>query len=317
MVEVSPGRSDPAISVVICTCNRARLLDGALASLEEQELDTELWETIVVDNGSTDDTSVVVARYPRVRYVVEETVGLSYARNRGFAEAIGEYIGYADDDCILPPNWLKVAVSVIETHGPDAFGGPFFPFYKSGRPSWYRDEYGSFSLGDIPRKLGGDEFLSGGNMFFRRDLLSAAGGFDVALGMSGSRVEYGEETELQIRLREQMPTFEVIYEPRLHVEHLVREDKFSILWRFRAMFGKGRSAHSASISGVERVAPTRTMIRMLAIVLGGIGEFVLFLMRITSSRHCSYKNYLYEETALRFRSLGVLWGQLMSREGEE
>ncbi|MFH5802747.1 glycosyltransferase family 2 protein [Alienimonas sp. DA493] len=97
-------------SVVVPTYNYGRFLRAALESVLEQPGDD--YETIVVDDGSTDDTPAVMERFladlpdddrGRVRSVRQENAGPSAARNRGAAEATGDYLLFLDaDDRLLP-----------------------------------------------------------------------------------------------------------------------------------------------------------------------------------------------------------------------
>ena len=82
------------ISVVVCTYNRADMLEGALDSLIQQTLDKNLYEIIVVDNASTDSTPQVVRetqnRHParRIAYIYEAVSGLGRARNAALQQAV-------------------------------------------------------------------------------------------------------------------------------------------------------------------------------------------------------------------------------------
>src|SRR6185295_20067875 len=105
------------VSVIICTRDRARQLSQVLASARALTVPPGLaWELIIVDNGSSDDTSEVVDRYGQdlpIRLVREERAGLSIARNRGVAEARGRYICWTDDDVIIDRGWLSAYVSAF------------------------------------------------------------------------------------------------------------------------------------------------------------------------------------------------------------
>ncbi len=94
----APIPPDPAVSVIIPTYNRARLLPRALDSVFAQTCPD--FELLVVDDGSTDDTRSVIARYadPRVRYLPQKNGGVSAARNRGLREARGEFVAFLDSD---------------------------------------------------------------------------------------------------------------------------------------------------------------------------------------------------------------------------
>jgi glycosyltransferase involved in cell wall biosynthesis len=91
------------ISAVIPTYNCSRLLSRAIDSVLAQTVPVD--ELLVVDDGSTDDTSSVVATYgDKVRYIYQANGGAAAARNRGVAEARNDWIAFLDhDDEWLPP----------------------------------------------------------------------------------------------------------------------------------------------------------------------------------------------------------------------
>ena len=99
------------LSVIICTYNRVELLGKCVNSLMTQTARKENYEIIVIDNNSTDNTADLIRKIKiinsNLRYVKEANQGLSYARNRGWKEAKGEYIAYIDDDCKADNNWCK------------------------------------------------------------------------------------------------------------------------------------------------------------------------------------------------------------------
>ncbi|MEI2689491.1 MAG: glycosyltransferase [Anaerolineae bacterium] len=104
----------PKISVIIPTYNRADMLGDAIASVLAQTYAD--WELIVVDDGSTDDTGAVVARYsdPRIRYIYQENRKLPGARNTGIRASTGEYIALLDSDDIFLPPKLQLQISAME-----------------------------------------------------------------------------------------------------------------------------------------------------------------------------------------------------------
>ena len=91
----------PLVSVVIPCFNQARFLGAAIASALAQT-HTPV-EVVVVDDGSTDDTAAVTARFPGVRYVRQENAGLSAARNTGLGKSRGAYLAFLDADDVLLP----------------------------------------------------------------------------------------------------------------------------------------------------------------------------------------------------------------------
>ena len=306
---------NPLISVVVCTHNRAELLAGALRALQAQELDGSAFEILVIDNNSTDATRDVAGGFPGVRYVFEPRVGLSHARNRGFAEARGEYVAYTDDDCEPPPQWLAVASEAIAEHGPEVFGGPYRAFYQSPKPAWYKDEYGSRDHGPAPRFLEASETVPGNNMFFRRSVLEESPGFDPRLGMTGNRSAYAEETALQQRIRTLRPDARIYYDSRLWLHHLVRPEQMTLRWYFPACFGKGRSAYRARLATMPNGGRLALLGRLVYTAGGALADGLLAPVRRDRERCPRIQNHLWENTSRYLRALGVLWAAIREPEG--
>lgn len=106
----------PVVSVVIPTYNRADLIADTINSILAQTFrDLEI---IVVDDGSTDDTMLVVAQYQNVvKYVRKENGGEASARNLGIKLAQGKYIACLDSDDLWQPIKLERQVAFLESKG--------------------------------------------------------------------------------------------------------------------------------------------------------------------------------------------------------
>ena len=106
----------PTVSVVIPAYNAARYIEDAVDSVLGQTFKDV--EVLVVDDGSTDDTAVVLSRYGRpVRYLWQENSGVSEARNRGIQESAGRYIAFLDADDTWFPEKLDRQVAALATSG--------------------------------------------------------------------------------------------------------------------------------------------------------------------------------------------------------
>ena len=103
----------PRISIVIPVWNGETRIAATLDALSRQTAPDNLFEVIVVDNGSTDGTVDIVRRYPFVTLLSEPQPGSYRARNRGVAVAKGEYILFTDGDCIPVPEWVEEALKEI------------------------------------------------------------------------------------------------------------------------------------------------------------------------------------------------------------
>jgi len=102
----------PLVSVIIPTFNYGRFVTEAIDSVLSQ--DYHPLEIIVVDDGSTDNTSERLAIYgTRIRYIRQNNRGLSAARNRGIRHAKGEWVGLLDADDVWHPEKLKIQLGAI------------------------------------------------------------------------------------------------------------------------------------------------------------------------------------------------------------
>lgn len=153
------------------------------------------WAIIVVDDGSSDATADVVARFsdPRIRLVRQSNAGVSAARNRGLGEVSGDAVLFLDGDDWLAPDALArlTAALEVEPHCVAAYGAFCF-VTEAGVPVRYKR--GPFPSGAIlERLLEENMFANGGHMLIRRSALEAVGLFRTDLA-------YGEDWECWIRL---------------------------------------------------------------------------------------------------------------------
>src|SRR4030042_2580234 len=100
------------ISIVLPTFNSAKVRGKCLESLKNQTIDSEKYEVIVVDDGSTDETEEVAARYP-VRYIYQENRGPAVARNNGVIQSQGDIILFTDADCDPQSNWIEEMIKPL------------------------------------------------------------------------------------------------------------------------------------------------------------------------------------------------------------
>jgi glycosyltransferase involved in cell wall biosynthesis len=139
------GGGRPAISVIITTYNRAALVVEAIDSVLAQTYRD--FEIIVIDDGSTDDTRAVLARYgDRIRCIHQANSGLNAARNAAVASARGEYFALLDDDDLWEPGKLELSLRVLERFPRAAFVFSNFAILRGGRRvtrdglhTWHRD----------------------------------------------------------------------------------------------------------------------------------------------------------------------------------
>ena len=110
-VDLLPQR--PRVSVVVCSYNGGATLNQCLESL--LALDYPDYEVLLVDDGSTDKTRSIAARFPQVCAIHQENRGLGAARNAGLHAATGQIVAYTDADCIAHPDWLTHLVGAVRS----------------------------------------------------------------------------------------------------------------------------------------------------------------------------------------------------------
>jgi glycosyltransferase involved in cell wall biosynthesis len=219
------------------------MLPRVLDSLLEKQRSAICFEVIVVDNASTDDTREVVEPYTRrdnVRYVVEEELGLSHARNAGWRNASGQYVAFLDDDGEVSEDWLDGYLDAFTAH-PDAAacGGRIIPRYAVAKPAWIADIAepfcGHYDLGD---KVSACEWVPGGNAVWRRDVLETLGGFDTRFGIQRHGILIGGEDNQLIQEAIQRG-YKLYYSPKALMFRHISSDRVSIRYLARRWFGQG------------------------------------------------------------------------------
>lgn len=167
----------PAVSVVIPTYNRGRLLVQSVASVLAQTVPAA--EILVIDDGSTDDTAQRLAPYlDRVRYLPQRNQGVSAARNHGVRAATGALLAFLDSDDVWHPRKLELQLRVFERQlelgmlGTHSFAWPAaaFPAVNGERVtnvSW--------------EQLAVRNYLVTSSILARREVLERAGPFDTGL----------------------------------------------------------------------------------------------------------------------------------------
>lgn len=178
-----PLNTAPYFSVVLTTYNRASLLSRALQSLIFQT-ETD-WEAILIDDGSTDDTSLMVQQFlkedQRIRYYHFSPSGATAAKNKGIRLSRGKYITFLDSDDEFHPSHLKLRREFLEKHpgvlflhgGVQIIGNPFVP-----------------DMHDYDRQIHLSGCAIGGTFFIARQLADEIGEF--ATIPLGSDAEYLE-----------------------------------------------------------------------------------------------------------------------------
>jgi len=240
----------PDISVIICTYNREQYLPAAMRSLAEQDFDKACFETIVVNNNSTDNTEKVckefIADHPECQmyYYNETEQGSSPARNKGSRHAKGNLFIFMDDDAIAEKDFLKNAwkfhLANPNIHG---FGGRIIARYIPAEPKWMSHYVsalvGNFDYAQTVTEFKPNKYPLESNMAVTKQAFDEIGGFDVALpGVKGTLRIGSEGKDLYFRLKEK--GHRVFYVPGMVVHHVVEVSKLNYEYLYRVASGIGR-----------------------------------------------------------------------------
>jgi glycosyltransferase involved in cell wall biosynthesis len=204
------------VTIIIPTYNRAKLLDITLNSLLEQNYPKDLYEIMVVDNNSTDNTAQVIKNWSEktnglIQYYFEGRQGSHFARNGVVKYAKGDILYFTDDDMIADKAMLRELVSVFQKY-PEVGSatGRVLPRWETEPPHWVKKycTNGWLSLHDRT----GDEFVSDDDFgvfschqAVRKALFIKAGGYNPDI-VNGEWLG-DNETGLNIKLREQGAKF--------------------------------------------------------------------------------------------------------------
>jgi len=298
----------PILSAVICTHNRPKLLLKCLKSLLNQTASNKEYEILIVDNASTKDTELAVKDFVDnhfVRYVYEPVIGLSRARNCGWQNAKGKYIGYIDDDARSSKKWVASAITAFEmlTPTPDWVGGPIFLDWEKPKPDWIKKEMclplGNVYWGDKPCKIDKNKMLGGGNSVFLKTTLEKLSGFEERLGRKGNFLLSGEEIQFKRRVEENNGS--IFYHPNIAIWHNVPAERMTPQWFYRRYYwggisdyiiGKTLSINDKSGGEIENCKKLYVMIlrfkRFIKNLLYGIGLAPSEKKRIWGRVYLSY-----------------------------
>lgn len=191
LAENSALAAPPLVSVVIPCYNHAHFLSEAIESVLAQTHPSI--EVIVIDDGSTDATAEVAARYPEMRYHYQKNQGLAAARNTGIRKSTGSFLVFLDADDRLLPMALEVGLHAIASDPECAF------VYGTFR---WMDEGGTIIGVPTAAQVGGDMYGAllrrncismHATVMYRRAALETVGGFNPALSAC-------EDYDLYLRL---------------------------------------------------------------------------------------------------------------------
>jgi len=246
------------ITLIVCTYNNCDSLRRTLEGLTCLAVSPSvLWEAVVVDNNSSDNTRQVAEGFVEqlpLRYVFEPEQGLAHARRRGVRESSSELIGFVDDDCVLAPDWLEQAVLFCENHPcAGAVGGRVYPVYEIPPPDFLLRNpcMSAQDLGDYPQQMPSSGFtnLVGAGLLLRRSSLEAAGWIErhFLVDHRGNSLSTGGDTEMVLRIR--AAGYELWYNPAMQLNHCIPRGRISLAYVCKNYRGWGQASAIALAMG--------------------------------------------------------------------
>lgn len=244
----------PLVSVIIPCFNQAHFLAEAVDSVLAQTYPRV--ETIVVDDGSSDNTSAVAGREPGVRRLRQPNRGVASARNFGLTQASGAFLVFLDADDRLLPDALQVGMDAISSRPQIAFvagmsrdvGVNGMPLNDRRQPLVTQDHYLKLLL---------DCFIwSGSSLIYRRSALEAVGAFDASLAAA-------DDYDVYLKLARRYPLYchdTIVTDYRRHGSNTTRDagvvlaSQLEVLRRQRARL-RDRRERTARRAGMKH---TRT-----------------------------------------------------------
>jgi len=267
------------LTVIVCTHNPQRaILKSVIESLITQSLNVELWDLIIVDNLSEPKVStwLDLTWHPRSKIIVEEKLGLSYARLRGVKEAATSLIVFVDDDNILSKDYLKEAHE-FSSNNPrvGCFGGKSIPQFETTPPDWFFKTSIDLGCQDFGDKVYISNFkeqdfkvtsyppfapIGTGMVILKEAFLKYVheAKLDMkrlALGRKGKALTSGEDNDIILTIVKHR--YEIAYVPLLQITHLIPARRYSEEYLSQIAYESNRSwVKVLNMHGIAAWKPT-------------------------------------------------------------
>ncbi|WP_018077006.1 sulfatase-like hydrolase/transferase [Thiobacillus denitrificans] len=249
-----------ALTILICTHNRANLLANVLASLNRAERPAMPVRILVAANACTDDTVARMTAYQArqqaegllpLSLIEVPTPGKSHALNAAIGRIETELTTFVDDDHRVDAGFLAAIEQAVH-RWPDAglYCGRILPDWDGSEPAWVHDEgpYRIYPLpvprydqGDTPRLItaAAGPIPGGGNLTVRRRVFDAMGRFSTELGPHGHDLGGGEDSEYVLRALSRGEQCQ--YAPAIVQYHFVDTERLRLAYLLKKSYQRTRS----------------------------------------------------------------------------
>ena len=238
----------PIVSVIIPTYNRSAYIQKTIRSIINQNYPKDLYEIIVVDNNSSDETGIIIRKESEespveIHYVEESLQGVHYARNSAAKIARGEILYFTDDDMIADSNLLS---SLVYSFSIDPLvgsaTGKILPRFEVPPPRWVERCLinGYLSLTELNRP---EQFIisTNGDMVYSchqavlRDVFFKAGGFNPE-NTAGVWIGDGE-TGLNLKIK--ALGYRFAYTATSIIYHIIPQERMTLSYLVRRIGNQG------------------------------------------------------------------------------
>ena len=315
------------VSIIICCYNSALRLPETIKYLALQKIHScKNIEIILINNASTDDTSIVAtkewSKYINCEIefqVVDQPVpGLSNARHIGVEVSKYEYVVFCDDDNWLCENYIQTTIDILNSDERiAAVGGYGKAISNSDFPEWFEQYEAGYAVGKRGFKSGylkgGYQLLTGAGLSFRKTLyLKAFSELPSLLAdRKGNELSSGGDSEICLRFL--LLGYRLYYDERLVYKHFIPSERLTIEYRVKLYAGFEQAAPYL------RIYSTFIMTKEFGVIKKTI-EVLKTLIKIPfiyfcQIRHWNYEehvNYLYMLTGWSFKNVNPLYCKIKS-----
>jgi glycosyltransferase involved in cell wall biosynthesis len=300
--------SKPGVSIVICCHNGARRLSETIRHIAYQVVPQHVqWEFILVDNCSTDDSAALAedewALYKTgvpLRVVPESRLGLSFARERGFAAARYEYVILCDDDNWLAEDFVALSYEIMSSNSRIGALGGFGKLAYEIEPPGYIEFCNIFAGGEQAPFNGPvpSHKLYGAGCIVRKSAvikLKELGFKTLLTDRKGNDLSSGGDYELCFALA--ILGYEIWYDDRLHFVHFITRERLT--WDYFMRYAKESAACFDILSSYSSIADNPVVNRYPFIFITRnffyfLRRFIrMNLKRLVNSSESDYGKMLY------------------------
>ena len=285
--------------------NEERYIVECIESLFNQDYPKELYEIIMVDGMSTDNTQNLVRKYP-VKLILNEKKNVAAARNLGVKEAKGEYIAFTDGDCRADKSWLSTLVNEM-LNAPEnvaCIGGPNLIFNTDSlfaRVVGHTQETFLGSGGSAQSSNSSErkyvQSIPNCNAFYKKQIIEDIGYFDETFVI-------GQDCDLNFRIGKN--GYKFLYIPEAKVYHHRRGNTKSFstqMFRYGSWMVKLFKKHKGVVRWYSFIPAFAILITVIGIALSLKYSIILKLLGFLTLLYIILVSYTALKVSIKMRSI--------------